>query len=220
VNRGNNSDNGGVSGNFQTSNRATARPPSRAFFSQNEIFSGGETFMAGRPSKPVQLIKLEGNKDRRTKAELDHREKMEKKLQTGTIFKEEPATKADPVAHKEFLRLKKLYKEIEFVEGLDQATINRYCQLKGQEAFLQDLYIELKKAIDSTKQITRKMDFYEDMKEVITKQNQVRDKMLKLEDRLFLNPVARMRSIPKKPTEEKKKSPMAEFLNRRAGQNG
>lgn len=173
--------------------------------------------MAGRPSKPVQLIKLEGNKDRRTKAELEHREKMEKELKTGTIFREEPATKADPVAHKEFLRLKKLYKEIEFVEGLDQATINRYCQLKGQEEFLQELYVEVKRAIEAAKQVAKKMALYEDMKDIITKQNQVRDKMLKLEDRLFLNPVARMRSIPKQPPEKKKASPMAEFLNRRGG---
>lgn len=175
--------------------------------------------MAGRPSKPVQLIKLEGNKDRRTKAELEHREKMEKTLNTGTNFREEPATKEDPIAHKEFLRLRKLYKEIEFVEGLDQEAINRYCQLKSQEQFLQELYNELKNKIQSTKQISKKMVLYEDMKDVITKQNQVRDKMLKLEDRLFLNPVARMRSIPKKPKEDNKKSPMADFLKRR-GSNG
>ncbi len=175
--------------------------------------------MAGRPSKPVQLIKLEGNKDRRTKAELEHREEMEKKLQTGTVFREEPATKEDPVAHKEFLRLRKLYKNIEFVEGLDQATINRYCQLKGQESFLQELYTEVKNAIVSTKQVSKKMALYEDMKDIITKQNQVRDKMIKLEDRLFLNPVARMRSIPKKPPDDQKESPMAQFLKRR-GQNG
>ncbi|GAE27017.1 hypothetical protein JCM9140_3128 [Halalkalibacter wakoensis JCM 9140] len=171
--------------------------------------------MAGRPSKPVQLIKLEGNKDRRTKAELDHREKMEKSLQTGTTIKEEPATKADPVAHKEFLRLKKLYKEIEFVEGLDQATVNRYCQLKGQEHFLQDLYVELKTMMESEEKIGKKLSVYEDLKEVITKQNQVRDKMLKLEDRLFLNPVSRMRAIPKKPEGDKEESPMAKFLKRR-----
>lgn len=171
--------------------------------------------MAGRPSKPVQLIKLEGNKDKRSKAELDHREEMEKKLKTGSTFREEPATKADPVAHKEFLRLRKLYKEIEFVEGLDQATINRYCQLKGQEDFLQQLYNQVKEAIEKAKQMSKKLSLYDDLKEIITKQNQVRDKMLKLEDRLFLNPVARMRSIPKKPMEEQDDSPMAKFLKSR-----
>ncbi|WP_153731556.1 P27 family phage terminase small subunit [Sporosarcina obsidiansis] len=171
--------------------------------------------MAGRPSKPVQLIKLEENKDRLTKAELEHREQMENKLKTSTTFREEAATKADPVAHKEFLRLRKLYKEIEFIEGLDQATINRYCQLKGQEDFLQQLYNQVKEAIDKAKQLSKKLSYYDELKDIITKQNQVRDKMLKLEDRLFLNPVARMRSIPKKPNEEKKDSPMAKFLKSR-----
>nr|WP_272932738.1 P27 family phage terminase small subunit [Virgibacillus halodenitrificans] len=140
---------------------------------------------------------------------------MEQALYTGTKFKEDPATKSDPVAHKEFLRLKKLYKNIEFVDGLDQSTINRYCQLKSQESMLQDLYTGIKEAMDSSENITKKMNWYEDMKEVIAKQNQVRDKMLKLEDRLFLNPVARMRSIPKKPDNKKEKSPMEQFMERK-----
>ncbi|WP_167751425.1 P27 family phage terminase small subunit [Lentibacillus salicampi] len=170
--------------------------------------------MAGRSSKPIQLIKSEG-KSHRTKAELEHREKAEKSLYTGTNFREDPATKADPVAHKEFLRLRKLYKQIEFVDGLDQATINRYCQLKSQESMLQDLYNSVKVAMESYEDINKKMAHYEDMKEVLGKQNQVRDKMLKLEDRLFLNPVARMRAIPKQPEEKKKKSPMEEFMERK-----
>ncbi|WP_158738636.1 P27 family phage terminase small subunit [Alteribacillus sp. YIM 98480] len=171
--------------------------------------------MAGRNSKPTQLIKLEGNKDRRTKAELEHREKAEKALYTGTTFREDPVTKEDPVAHKEFLRLRKLYKKIEFVDGLDQATINRYCQLKSQEHMLHDLYVGIKEHMETMPNIQKKMTMYDELKEVLSKQNQVRDKLLKLEDRLFLNPVARMRSIPKQPEEKKEKSPMANFLERK-----
>ncbi|QKS71916.1 P27 family phage terminase small subunit [Paenalkalicoccus suaedae] len=171
--------------------------------------------MAGRPSKPTQLIKLEGNKDRRTKAELEHREKVEKSLQTGTSFREEATTKADPVAHKEFLRLRKLFKGIEFVEGLDQATINRYCQLKSTEQMLQELYIEVNEKMQSYKQVSKRLSLYDDLKDIISKQNQVRDKMLKLEDRLFLNPVARMRSIPKDPDKGKPASPMQKFLDKK-----
>lgn len=188
------------------------------FFRKMKIF-WEVRIMAGRPSKPVQLIKMEGNKDRRTKAELEHREKMEKSLRTNTNFREDPATKSDPVAHKEFLRLRKLFKQIEFVEGLDQATINRYCQLKGQEQFLHDLYNELKEKMESYKQISKKLSIYDDMKDVITKQNQVRSNLLKLEDRLFLNPVARMRSIPKQPEDKKKDSPMKKFLESRNNAN-
>jgi len=148
--------------------------------------------MAGRPSKPVQLIKLEGNKDHRTKKELEFREKAEKALYTGTTFKESPAVKADPVAHREFLRLKKLYKKIQFVDGLDEQMINRYCLLVSQEQKLMEA---------------------EDFQAL----HKTRELILKLEDRLFLNPVSRIKAIPKKPPEEEKESPMAEFMKRRVG---
>lgn len=161
--------------------------------------------MAGRPGKPVQLIKLEGNKDRRTKKELEFREKMEQSLYTGTTFKESPAVKSDPIAHKEFLRLKKLYKHIEFVDGLDEQIINRYCLMVSEIDKLQSLLSdaeEIEDIISLDKQINKK-----------------RDMLLKIEDRLFLNPTARIKAIPKTPPEDKKESPMAEFLKRR-GNNG
>lgn len=161
--------------------------------------------MAGRPSKPVQLIKLEGNKDRRTKAELDHREKMEKALYTGMNFKESPVVKSDPIAHKEFLRLKKLYKQIEYVDGLDEQIINRYCLLVSQEQSIHDMI--LKSSFDA-----EKIELYKQI-------NKTRDSLLKLEDRLFLNPTARVKAIPKTPPEKEKPSAMAEFLKRRTGNN-
>ena len=54
---------------------------------------------------------------------------MEKSLYTGMDFRESPAIKLDPIAHKEFLRLRKLYKQIQYVDGLDEQIINRYCKL-------------------------------------------------------------------------------------------
>jgi phage terminase small subunit len=161
--------------------------------------------MAGRPSKPVQLIKLEGNKDHRTKKELDFREKAEKALYTGTKFKESPAVKSDPVAHKEFLRLKKLYKDIEYIDGLDEQIINRYCLLVSQEHQLNEM-------IRNAESNEEKIGLFQEV-------NKTRVMLLKLEDRLFLNPTARVKAIPKQPPDEKKESPMAEFLKRR-GVNG
>lgn len=171
--------------------------------------------MAGRNSKPTQLIKLEGNKDRRTKAELDHREKAERAMKTGTTFKEEPATKADEFAHKEFLRLKKLYKEIDYVEGLDQAIINRYCQLKSQENSLNNLYKKFEQKLNSDLSPFHRLEAFEQIDALMTKQNQVRNMLLKLEDRLLLNPTARVRAVPKKPPEKEKPSPMSNFLEKR-----
>lgn len=173
--------------------------------------------MAGRPSKPVQLIKLEGNKDRRTKAELEHREKMEQSLYTGTTFREDPATKADPIAHREFLRLKKLYKHIQYIDGLDQQIINRYCMLVSEEHGLQLQLADMNSLLDKVEETKERIETYKLINSTITKLNQTRDMLLKLEDRLFLNPTARVKAIPKKPPEEKDKSPMAEFLKRRGG---
>lgn len=161
--------------------------------------------MAGRGSKPVQLIQLEG-KSHRTKKELVHREKAEKSLYTGTNFKELPAVKSDPVAHKEFLKLKKLYKNIQYVDGLDEQIINRYCLLVSQENSLQEI-ISVKKG---EAEIDDLIEWYKAI-------NKTRDSILKLEDRLFLNPTARVKAIPKTPSEDNKKSPMTDFLSRRAG---
>jgi phage terminase small subunit len=161
--------------------------------------------MAGRGSKPVQLLKLEG-KSHRTKKELEHREKAEKSLYTGTSFKESPAVKSDPIAHKEFLRLKKLYKKIQYVDGLDEQIINRYCMLISQEASLHELLN--KEDLD----VDKKMDIYKTI-------NKTRDSLLKLEDRLFLNPTARVKAIPKTP-EETKQSKMSSFLQKRGVGHG
>lgn len=172
--------------------------------------------MAGRPSKPVQLLKIEG-RSHRTKKELDHREKAEKSLYTGTTFKESPAVKADPIAHKEFLRLKKLYKSIQYVDGLDEQIINRYCLLISQEHALAKMMERMRLDIDEVSDIEDRLRIYESIAGVTDKVMKTREMLLKIEDRMFLNAAGRIKSIPKQPPEEKKESPMAQFMNRRAG---
>jgi phage terminase small subunit len=161
--------------------------------------------MAGRGSKPVQLIKLEG-KSHRTKKELDHREKAEKSLYTGTSFKESPAVKSDPIAHKEFLRLKKLYKKIQYVDGLDEGIINRLCELVSRKHSIQLM-------IESAENNIEKLELFKEIRKV---EADIR----KDEDRLFLNPTARVKAIPKTPEEENKKSKMSSFLQKRGVGNG
>lgn len=143
--------------------------------------------MAGNNSKPLQLVK-----GHRTKAEIEYREKAEKAMQTKTEFKPTPAVKSDPVALKEFKRLKKLYglMAAEFVDGLDEGMVNRYCLLISQEqALLGGDFQELHK--------TREM-------------------LIKIEDRLFLNPSSRVKAIPKKPQEDQQdEDPMAVLFGRR-----
>ena len=63
----------------------------------------------------------------RTKKEKEAREKAEAAMLTGQRCFERDCVKADPVAHKEYLRLTKLLSTIQKNDALYGASINRYC---------------------------------------------------------------------------------------------
>lgn len=174
--------------------------------------------MAGRGSKPSQLLVIEG-KSHRTKKELEHREKIEKSLYSGFNFKESPDVKSDPVAHKEFLRLKKLYKKIEYIDGLDEQVINRYCLMLSQEKAIQKRQVRLDDLADDAQELTDVISANKTIASLYKSLEQVRRMLLQLEDRLFLNPTARVKSIPKTPPDNNNKSPMSEFIKNRANKN-
>lgn len=83
------------------------------------------------PPKPSNVIKIEG-KSHRTKKELRERQQAEESLLTGEKLKEAKEIKENPLAHKEFLRLKKLLKSIEKDDDLYGKIINRYCLLLAE----------------------------------------------------------------------------------------
>lgn len=168
-----------------------------------------------RPSKPVQLIKIEG-KSHRTKAELAHREKAEKSLYTGARIKEQPAVKADPIAHKEFLRLKKLYQQIQYVDGLDEQIVNRYCLLIAQELALIKMQGRMQEDLEQLEEPEDRIAIYKSIASITGKLTSLRGMLLTLEDHLFLTPTSRIKAIPKKPPEEESDSPMASFIKRRS----
>ena len=170
------------------------------------------------PSKPTELLLLEG-KSHRTKAEISFRKAAEKKLQTTPLFFESPQVKKDRIAHLEFLRLRRLYSKIEFVDALDQQVINRYCLEVSNTHKLQEMMARLDGELDK-----EDLEFVDRMKvyDLIHKANVAvaknKELLLKYEDRLFLNPAARIRSVPKTPPKEEKPAGMAAFLNKRVGQ--
>lgn len=173
--------------------------------------------MAGRPSKPVDLILAEGNKDRRTKAELEFRKQAEKNLYTGENFVESKQVKADTTAHKEFLRLKRLYSKVAYVDALDQQIINRYCLEITNQYKLQELLDKMESNIDDCENLETKdiIQLYKSINSVLSNINKSKDLLLKYEDRLFLNPTSRIKSVPKKPPQPEKKSKLQSFMNNR-----
>jgi len=95
----------------------------------------------GRP-KPLVLVK-----GHRTKAEKAIRKKEETALLTGTTMKENPEVKESPIAHKEFMRIKKLLKAIQKDDDLSGNIINTHCILhaecKEHELIKKDMYTDL-----------------------------------------------------------------------------
>lgn len=181
----------------------------------------------GRPSKPIQLVK-----GHRTKAEKEVREEAEKSLLTGTSLKEWPDIKKNKIAHTEFARIRKLLKAIDKDDGLHEAVINRYCLLiaecKEFEQMKTRLYGELEELGQAY--YSKEMEFLDYLQEknklqdkIFTCDKKVMEKrkmMLDIEKENIMTIASALRSIPKKP-EDKVKSPMAAFLNRkRAEGNG
>lgn len=170
--------------------------------------------MAGRPSKPIELIVLE-NKNHITKAEIKARKQAEATLKTNSPLIETEAVKGNKVAHKEFLRLKKLYKNIEFVEALDTQIVNRYCLGVSEIMRLRTMIDKMEEALDD-----KELDggalakAYMAINSLEGKIQQQEKLLLSYEDRLFLNPAGRMRAIPKKP-EKKEATGIEAYRNRR-----
>ncbi|MCL6557389.1 MAG: hypothetical protein K6U74_01060 [Firmicutes bacterium] len=140
----------------------------------------------GRNAQPVELILAKGRSHHLTKAEIEKRKAVQ--IKTGQrTFKASEQVMTDPVALAKFKQLKKLFKDIEFVEGLDENLINRYCLTYSQ---LQDL-LEYRAA-------TAGALGFDEMLKLDARIDKKQDLLIKMEDRMFLNPVARLKNVPKK----------------------
>lgn len=171
------------------------------------------------PPKPAKLIALEG-KSHRTKKELRDREKAEAALLTGKILKETEEVKNNEIAHKEFLRIKKLLRSIEKNDDLYGSTINRYCLLLAECSDFEkkrEVIFERQKELEKRKDdmefseyINLQNDLIKSML-ALDKQVQAKRKMLlDIEKENVMTIAASLRSIPKK---TERKNPLREALS-------
>lgn len=151
----------------------------------------------------------------RTRAEKEFRKEMETFLYTGETFTESKQVRENKIAHKEFLRLKRLYSKIVFIDGLDEQIINRYCLEVANQVQLQMLLDKMEARIDECEP-DNLVQLYKSISGVLSNINKSKGLLLKYEDRLFLNPAGRIKAIPKTPPKEGPKSGMAAFLAKRA----
>ncbi len=179
------------------------------------------------PTKPIALIKAEGNKRHLTKAEIELREKGEQALLTGTPMKEWPEVKANPEAHKNFMRTRKLLKAIDHDDALHEPIINRYCMLiaeckefEDKKPVIQDDIANLRvmykagdvEGLDYLKQ----KDSLESLYMAVDKKIMEKRKMLlDIEKESIMTIASALRAIPKKVKDETDTNPMAAYLNRK-----
>ena len=182
--------------------------------------------VVGRNAKPIDLIMADGNKRHLTKAEIEHRKNTEIRFGNDKLVcpKHIKNNKNAYAKGKELIRL---YKDFNFVASGDIGMLGRYCMayseyldLIERRAIINQLSInieehyyiekELKDEGVPEKRIEKMIEKYEFILSIggliaLDKAiNAKMDALVKMEDRLFLNPLAKIKNVPKKPPEEEK----------------
>lgn len=181
----------------------------------------------GRPSKPVDMILLEGNIDHRTKKQLSTRKEAEAALLTGKAMKIWPEVSSNAIARKEFNRVRGLLKSIGKDDALHEAIVNRYAQIRAEcvefekkrEQFSKNLGELEQSDLDADKKFRLECDMQRNIV-TLDRQIQVKRKMLlDIEKENIMTIASALRSVPKKVIENKEESPMAKFLRERRHNN-
>jgi phage terminase small subunit len=153
----------------------------------------------GRHARPVELAIYNNNSGHRTKKVIKERLAAEKKMKIGNDeFIVTQKILDNKVALCKWNELVEQYKDIDFVTSIDIGSIEKYCLTHAEYYELLECKIELEKKIKD------KLKLYHAIDELNLDQNinKKLDMLIKLEDRLFLNPLSRIKSVPIKPEEK------------------
>lgn len=177
------------------------------------------------PKKTAEVLKAQGTAHK-TKTELAKREKAEKAALTGKPLRETVQTKQNELAHKEFLRMRALLKEIKKDDDIYRNVVNRYCMLcaectefveKRENIFTQlQEFCDQKDDLIEREEMTRKEAYRieADMQSnMITMDKQIQTKrkmMLDIEKENGWTVKASIQTIP--PRQESKSNPLKEAL--------
>jgi phage terminase small subunit len=155
----------------------------------------------GRNAKNIGLHLHNGNPSHLTKEEIEERQNNQIKL--GDRKLKLPAViKETPEAYKKWKEILKVFKETDLVTSADIRPITDYCLLVAEVKDLRKLKSKMMQPdpVDLFGGII--VADVKGMLELDSAINRKLDALLKLEDRLFLNPVSRTKNIPKKEQEK------------------
>jgi phage terminase small subunit len=152
----------------------------------------------GRNAQPVELIKAKGKSNHLTKAEIAARKAAEVKLGASDLSKVQPPTfvKNDVTAFNHWKQHMKEYKDaakagIEVLTTADIGQLALYCKT----------FSEYEGLLTVKSRVTEETTL-DDILKLETAVNKKMDMLIKMQDRLFLNPLARVKNVPKR--EQKK----------------
>ena len=170
-----------------------------------------------RGSKPISAVK-----GHRTKAEINLRKEEEERQKTGNPLTEFKGTKQNRVAHKEFLRIKKLLQKIDKNDDLYSEIINRYCVIGAEisdfEQKIKQIQVRFEKLENDYDNDLIDADFYwrrldSLQKSIISYDAKIMTKrkmLLDIEKENSMTVASNLRNIPKTP--EKKENPLIAAL--------
>lgn len=170
--------------------------------------------MAGRHAKPIELHLQNGNKRHLTKAEIEYRKESEIKIGDKKLLC--PAyIKKDIAAFSKWKEIKHIYKDADFISSGDTGILSRYCMTYSQYLNLLKRLNRIGNIQNNSEDIEEYIENSDEFDYKIKRQlldmistdgvlriekavNQKLDILIKMEDRLFLNPAAKIKNIPKK----------------------
>jgi phage terminase small subunit len=157
--------------------------------------------MRGKKPKPVKLLLFEG-KSHRTKKEIKERLALEVKI-GDSIFVAPDYIQSDSIALDKWNELIKLYHDAptpDLVDSSDIDAIAQYCMTFAEQKYLIEQRAKAKQAKAKIKFTTALL--------------KNREMLLKLSNHLYLNPLAKIRNVPKaKPKDSESPLQKAGFGN-------
>jgi phage terminase small subunit len=196
----------------------------------------------GRNAKPASLHIAEGNPNRLTREQLRDRQdsevKLGKKLPKSELEKLKPPAfvKNDTVAYGHWKSALKEYKSaaeqgVELLSSSDVGMLSLYCKTYSEYERLLNAYQRIDDIAANTEPLEKYM-FTSGLFEMKAMQqltnllsidgllrietaiNKKMDMLLKMQDRLFLNPLAKVKNVPKPKKDEKPPSKYGRFGGR------
>ena len=162
-----------------------------------------------RNAKPIKLHVLQGNPNRLTKAQISAREKYEIKIGDQNIT-EPGSVRRNKSAHLKWIEIISIYKETaaDFVSSADVSILEMYCITWSEYQELLKVRKELNRQIKTKGLDSLKGTAFANKLNLENNVNKKLDMLIKMQDRIYLNPLSRVKSIPREAKGEREETPL------------